>query len=72
MLQSKVTHYTRLTLSLLILQAALIATIATAEETSVDLNILKQADALEPFMTAAQKIAYVKLEAELALSLIHI
>ncbi len=66
MLQSKVTHYTRLTLSLLILQAALIATIATAEETSVDLNILKQADALEPFMTAAQKIAYVKLEAELA------
>ena len=65
MLQSKVTHYTRLTLSLLILQAALIATIATAEETSVDLNILKQADALEPFMTAAQKITYVKLEAEL-------
>ena len=66
MLQSKVTHYTRLTLSLLILQAALIATIATAEETSVDLNILRQADTLEPFMTAAQKIAYVKLEAELA------
>ena len=65
MLQSKVTHYTRYTLSLFILQAALIATIATAEETSVDLDILKQADALEPFMTAAQKIAYVKLEAEL-------
>ena len=65
MLQSKVTHYTRLTLSLLILQATLIATIATAEESSVDLNILKQADALEPFMTVAQKIAYVKLEAEL-------
>ena len=65
MLQSKVIHYTRLTLSLLTLQAALIATIATAEETSVDLNILKQADALEPFMTAAQKIKYVKLEAEL-------
>ena len=65
MFQSKVTHYTRLTLSLLILQAPLIATIATAEETSVDLNILKQADALEPFMTMAQKIAYAKLEAEL-------
>ena len=65
MLQFKVTHYTRLTLSLLILQATLIATIATAEESSVDLNILKQADALEPFMTVAQKIAYVKLEAEL-------
>lgn len=65
MLQSKVTHYTRLTLSLLILQAALIAAIATAEETSVDLNILKQADTLEPFMTVAQKIAYAKLEAEI-------
>jgi len=65
MLQFKVTHYTRLMLSLLILQATLIATIATAEESSVDLNILKQADALEPFMTVAQKIAYVKLEAEL-------
>jgi hypothetical protein len=65
MLQSKVTDYTRLTLTLLILQAALIATIATAEETSADLNILRQADALEPFMTVGQKIAYAKLEAEL-------
>ncbi len=65
MLPSKVTHYTRLTLSLLILQVALNVTNATTDETSVDLNILKQADALEPFMTAAQRIAYIKLEAEL-------
>lgn len=65
MLHSRVTHYTRLTLSLIILQVVLIATTATADETSVDLNILKQADALEPFMTAAQKIAYVRLESEL-------
>ena len=65
MLKSRVTLFAKLTIRLFISLAVLVAFRAAASDTSVDLEILKEEDTLMPYMTPAQKMAYMKLEAEL-------
>ena len=65
MLEPRITLFTKLKLSLLIPVVVLFTTNASANDTSVDLDILKQADTLVPYMTAEQKMYYLALEAEL-------
>ena len=65
MLKSRVTLFIKLTIKLFIPLAVLVPFRATANEAPVDLEILKEADILVPYMTPAQKIVYIKLEAEL-------
>ena len=65
MLEPRITLFTKLKLSLLIPVVVLFTTNVSANDTSVDLDILKQADTLVPYMTAEQKMYYVALEAEL-------
>ena len=65
MLKSRVTLFAKLTIKLFIPLAALVTFRVVANEAPVDLEILKEADTLVPYMTPAQKIVYMKLEAEL-------
>ena len=65
MLKSKVTLFAKLTIRLYISLSVLVTFIAVANEAPEDLEVLKEADTLMPYMTPAQKMAYMKLEAEL-------
>ena len=65
MLQFKVTLFKKSTTSIAIILIILTSHRALANEIPVDLEIIEQSDALVPFMTPAQKMAFVKLEAEL-------